>query len=1008
MNKFTLLIFYFIAALSFAQEGIISGKVLEQSTGEALLGATVLNLNTNKGTTTDFDGLFTIAASSGDILKFSYIGTLPKQVTVVNSDFITVSLLEDVAALEEVVVIGYGTQAVREVTGAVSIVDSKVIENLKPTRVEQALQGQVAGVNVTSSSGSPGAGLNIRIRGISTNGDSRPLILVDGNIIEDLSVINPGDIESLSVLKDATAGIYGVRAANGVIIITTKRGRKNQPLTVDYNSWGGFQETTRRLPTLNSQQYALIKNEAFANNGEALPFTDISNLTNTNYQDEVFDDAFIVNNDISIRGGTEKSTYAFGVSVLSQDGIVGSDKSDFDRFTMRGNFDHKWTKNLEMKTGFLYSYTSNKNINDGGLGSVLFNALNMAPTIPVRDQAGEFSLAEGLGNEVINPEAQLANTFNKNKIGKISGNFGLTYSFLDHFEATARIQANYSTSYGNNFNPRAFYGSGKVFNLTENVYSEYEHFFSDYTYDTFVKYKNSFADKHNVEATLGMSAFRTRGDFNDLTGFGNVSNDYNEVSIDGADRVIDGDLNGARRFDQRLLSHFLRVQYDYKGKYLLSAVVRRDGSSIFGPENRFGIFPTGSIGWIASDEDFLKDNKVIDFLKVRASAGTIGNDRIPAFGFVSLLTGEGQYVFNGQIANGTAIGDLSNPEIKWEEQFSTNVGLDMKFLSSKLNVTLDYYNKETNDLLIAPAVSGILGSGAPGSGAPFINGGDIRNRGLEFSVGYSDQLTDDFSFNVSYNVATLDNEVLSVNNENGFIEAGVFGVGQLPITRMQEGYTIGYFYGYQTDGIFQNAAEVAAHPSQIALGANAQPGDFRYRDLNNDGVIDTDDRTELGDALPDFTMGLNLSFNYKNWDVQTYLFASIGNEMVRNYERNQPLTNLTTNALGRWTGEGSTNSVPRVTTGATANQVFSDFFVEDASFLRAQNMQIGYTLNESALDNLKLSKLRVYASVNNAFTLTKYRGYDPSASSGDPLSSGIDNGFYPVARTFLVGINAKF
>ncbi|AUC78613.1 SusC/RagA family protein [Nonlabens sp. MB-3u-79] len=1008
MNKFTLLIFYFIAALSFAQEGIISGKVLEQSTGEALLGATVLNLNTNKGTTTDFDGLFTIAASSGDILKFSYIGTLPQQVTVVNSDFITVSLLEDVAALEEVVVIGYGTQAVREVTGAVSIVDSKVIENLKPTRVEQALQGQVAGVNVTSSSGSPGAGLNIRIRGISTNGDSRPLILVDGNIIEDLSVINPGDIESLSVLKDATAGIYGVRAANGVIIITTKRGRKNQPLTVDYNSWGGFQETTRRLPTLNSQQYALIKNEAFANNGEALPFTDISNLTNTNYQDEVFDDAFIVNNDISIRGGTEKSTYAFGVSVLNQDGIVGSDKSDFDRFTMRGNFDHKWTKNLEMKTGFLYSYTSNKNINDGGLGSVLFNALNMAPTIPVRDQAGEFSLAEGLGNEVINPEAQLANTFNKNKVGKISGNFGLTYSFLDHFEATARIQANYSTSYGNNFNPRAFYGSGKVFNLTENVYSEYENFFSDYTYDAFLKYDNTFADKHNVEATLGMSAFRTRGDFNDLTGFGNVSNDYNEVSIDGAVRVIDGDLNGARRFDQRLLSHFLRVQYDYKGKYLLSAVVRRDGSTIFGPENRFGIFPTGSLGWIASDEDFLKDSKVFDFLKVRASAGIIGNDRIPAFGFVSLLTGEGQYVFNGQIANGTASGALSNPEIKWEEQFSTNVGLDMKFLSSKLNVTLDYYNKETNDLLIAPAVSGILGSGAPGSSAPFINGGDIRNRGLEFSVGYSDQLTDDFSFNVSYNVATLDNEVLSVNNENGFIEAGVFGVGQLPITRMQEGYTIGYFYGYQTDGIFQNAAEVAAHPSQIALGANAQPGDFRYRDLNNDGVIDTDDRTELGDALPDFTMGLNLSFNYKNWDVQTYLFASIGNEMVRNYERNQPLTNLTTNALGRWTGEGSTNSVPRVTTGATANQVFSDFFVEDASFLRAQNMQIGYTLNESALDNLKLSKLRVYASVNNAFTLTKYRGYDPSASSGDPLSSGIDNGFYPVARTFLVGINAKF
>jgi TonB-linked SusC/RagA family outer membrane protein len=1009
MNKITLFLFYLVAAYGFAQQDIITGKVLEESTGEALLGATVQNLTTNKATTTDFDGLFSIAATPGDVLRVSFIGTVAQQITIADNSVLTIILKEDVAALEEVVVIGYGTQAIREVTGAVSIVDSKVIENLKPTRVEQALQGQVAGVNVTSSSGSPGAGLNIRIRGISTNGDNRPLILVDGNIIEDLSVINPGDIESLSVLKDATAGIYGVRAANGVIIITTKGGRKNQPLTVEFNSWGGFQETSRRLPTLNGQQYALIKNEAFANNGQALPFTNISNLPNVNYQDEVFDNALILNNDVSVRGGTEKSTYAFGTAVLSQDGIVGSDKSDFDRFTFRGNFDHKWTKNLQMKTGVLYSYTSNKNINDGGLGSVLFNALNMAPTIPVRNAMGDFSIAEGLGNEVINPVAQLENTFNKNKVGKISGNFGLTYSFLDHFEATARIQANYSEAYGNNFNPRANYGSGKVFNLTENVFSEYENFFSDYTYDTFLKYSNTFSEKHNLEAIVGLSAFRTRGDFNGFTGFGNESNIYNEVSIATADRVINGDQNSARRFDQRLLSHFVRVQYDYMGKYLFSGVVRRDGSTIFGPENRFGVFPSGSVGWVASDESFLKDSKVIDFLKVRASAGIIGNDRIPAFGYVSLLTGEGQYVFNDQIINGTAGGALSNPEIKWEEQFTTNLGVDMKFLSNKLNLTLDVFNRETNDLLIAPAVSGILGSGAPGSSAPFINGGDIRNRGVEFAIGYADQISEDFSFNVSYNVAAIDNEVLSVNNDNGFIEAGGFGVGQPPITRFQEGFTIGYFYGYETDGIFQNAAEVAAHPSQSELaGVNAQPGDLRYKDLNGDGVINLDDRTELGDPLPDFTMGLNLSFNYKNFDLQTYLYASIGNDMVRNYERNQPLTNLTTNALNRWTGEGSTNSTPRVTTGATANLVFSDFFVEDASFLRAQNMQIGYTLNESALDNLKLSKLRVYASVNNAFTLTKYRGYDPSASSGDPLASGIDNGFYPVARTFLVGINAKF
>jgi hypothetical protein len=357
--------------------------------------------------------------------------------------------------------------------------------------------------------------------------------------------------------------------------------------------------------------------------------------------------------------------------------------------------------------------------------------------------------------------------------------------------------------------------------------------------------------------------------------------------------------------------------------------------------------------------------------------------------------------------NGTASGALSNPEIKWEEQFTTNIGVDMKFLSNKLNVTLDYFNRETNDLLFAPQVSGILGAGAPGSSPPFINGGDIRNRGLEFSIGYSDQVTDDFSFNTSFNMATLDNEVLFVNTPTGFFETSGFGLSQIA-TRFQEGLPIGTFFGYQTDGIFQNAGEVAAHPSQIALGANAQPGDFRYVDLNEDGVIDTDDRTELGDAIPDITMGFNLSLNYKNWDFQSYFFASIGNDMARNYERNQPLTNLTTNALNRWTGEGSTNSFPRVTTGATANQVFSDFYVEDASFLRAQNIQLGYTLGEKALDNLQLSKLRIYASVRNAFTLTKYQGYDPSANSGDPLGSGIDNGFYPVARTFLVGVNAKF
>ncbi len=1014
MNKITFLLFYIIAFVGFAQQGELSGKVIEQSTQEPLFGATILNVTSNEATTTDFDGLFSLNATVGDIIRVTYVGFVSQEITLQNLDFVNIILQEDVAALEQVIVVGYGTQAVKEVTGAVSVVKSETIEDLKPTRIEDALQGTIPGLTITSSSGSPGAAPNIRIRGIGTNGDNRPLILVDGNVIEDLSVLNPGDIESISVIKDATAGIYGVRAANGVIIITTKGGRKNMPLKVQFNSWGGWQETTRKLPTLDAQEYALIKNEAYANNGEPLPFPNLANLSNTNYQDEVFRNAFILNNDLSVSGGTEKSKYAFGTSVLVRDGIVGGEKSDFDRFTMRGNFDHDWTDKLKMTTGFIYSYVSNRGINDGGLGSVLFNAVNISPTIPVRDENGDFSLADlnGLGNEIINPIHQLNNTFNSNKTGRISGNFGLSYEFLENFTATTRIQANYAEAYGNNFLPEADYGAGKVFNIEEgnNVYTEYENFFSDYTYDALLDYKNVFDDKHDLNVLLGLSAFRTRGDFNDVTAFGNESNEYREVSIDGGDMIQVGDelAQSGRRFDDRLWSQFARLQYSYDKKYLISAVIRRDGSSKFGPENRFGYFPSASLGWVVSEEGFMEDSKAIDLLKFRASAGIIGNDRIPSFAYVSLLRGEGEYVFNNQLALGAAVGQLSNPEIKWEEQATLNAGVDAGFLNGKVNVVLDAYLRETRDLLFQPEVSGILGVGAPGSSPPVVNAGTVQNRGLEFAISYADSFSDDFNFNMSYNISTIDNEVTEVNNGTGFFEAGGFGVGSPPIARFEEGFPAGYFLGYQTDGIFQTADDVAAAPSQVALGAEAQPGDIRYRDLNGDGVIDLDDRTYLGDPIPDFTMGFNLNLNYKNWDFRTFLYASIGNDMVRNYERDQPLANTSVNILNRWTGPGSTNSFPRVTTGATTNRAFSDFFVEDASFLRINNIQLGYTIDGEVLDNLDLDKLRIYSTVINAFTFTKYRGFDPSANSGDPVTGGIDGGFYPVARQIIFGLSATF
>lgn len=984
----------------------VKGVVLESGTGEPLAGVSVVVKNTTRGASTDFDGNFQIAnLSIGDKLLFSYIGYKTKEVNINNSNFLRIELEPDTEALEEVVVIGYGTQAKKEVTGAISVVDAQTIEDLNPQQIEQALQGQVAGVQITSSSGSPGSASNIRIRGISTNGDNRPLILVDGNVIEDLSVINPNDIESINVLKDATAGIYGVRAANGVILITTKTGKRNSELKFEYNLFGGYQETTRKIPVLNATEYALLANEAFVAGGDSTPFPNVAGLGNgTDWQDLVFEKAPIINHNLSISGGGEKSRYSFGTSYLTQDGIVGGKDANFKRYTSRVNFNAEYIENLRLTANVLYTGTNRKQLLENTLGSVLFNALNMAPTFTVRDSNGDFTLAEGLGNEVINPLAQIENNYNKSDVNRISGKFGLNYSFLEHFSAEASIQFNYAEVKAKRFSPIVFYGSGKVFNVDRSSINETKDIFKDYTFDAFVKYQNTFKEDHNLEVTLGTSVFKTVGSFSSFTGFDIPGNSFANADLANASDIVDNFVNGGNRFDTRLLSYFSRLQYNYKGKYLLSGVIRRDGSTAFGSENRFGYFPSGSLGWIISEESFLKDENWINLLKLRASYGIIGNDRIPSNRFRSVLSGEAAYVIDGDLVFGKAIGAISNPEIKWEQQKTLDIGMDLRFLDNKFNLTFDYFNRRTDDLLVTPPVSGILGASAPGAAPPTVNAGEVKNSGFEFAIGFNDDLSDDFSFGVNINFTTLDNEVISVNNGVGFIPGGVFGIGQDPPSRMEAGLPIGYFYGLKTDGVFQNQQEVDAH----AIQQNAAPGDLRFVDINGDGEINSDDRTYIGDPIPDLTAGLNLSFNYKNIDFQMYSFGSFGNEIVRNYERNQPLTNRSIYFLDRWTGPGSTNSAPRVTTGANSNSLFSDFFVEDGSFVRIQNIQLGYTFGDSFVDKIGIDRLRFYLSVNNVYTFTEYRGYDPSASSGAPIGGGIDQGFYPVPRTYMLGMNLKF
>ncbi|MDP5230520.1 MAG: TonB-dependent receptor [Cellulophaga sp.] len=998
-------------ASSWSQDFEIKGTVKDATLNDFLPGVNVVVRNQTRGTTTDFDGNFTIdKIKVGDVLVISYLGYTTKEITIKNSDFLTIMLTEDVSALSEVVVVGYGTQTKKEITGAVSVVDAQTIEELNPTRIEQALQGQVAGVQITPESGSPGSGSSIRIRGISTNGDARPLILVDGNVIEDLSVINPGDIESINVLKDATAGIYGVRAANGVILITTKTGKRNTDLKFSYDMFGGFQQTSRKIPVLNATEYALITNEAFAAGGQAIPFPDVSRLgEGTNWQDEVFQNAPIINHNLTLSGGTEKSSYSFGTSLLTQDGIVGGSKANFKRYTTRVNFDTNLLDNLVLTTNLIYTGTNNKNLNEGGLGSVLFNAVNNAPTFNVREANGQFSLAEGLGNEVINPIAQIADTYNTTVVNKIMGKIGLKYSFLNDFSAESNFQFNYAEVQGRNFQPTLFYGSGKVFNNPgRNVLTVNKDIFRDYTWDNFLNYNKTIGDNHNVSATLGMSVFQTTGLFSGGNqGFFETPIDFANARIeDTVDQRNELQLSGrANQFDERLLSYFTRLQYNYKGKYLISGVLRRDGSTKFGPDNRFGFFPSGSIGWVVSDESFLADNSTINFLKLRASYGILGNDRIPSNGFRGVLGGEAAYVFNNQLnVSGRAVGVLPNPQIQWEQQETLNIGFDLKLFDNKIDITADYFTKTTNELLLQPPASGILGVAAPGSQPPVVNAGTVENEGVEFAIGYKNYVSDDFDFNINYNVTFLENRVLSVNNGTGFVAGGGFGVGQDLPARFEEGQPIGYFFGLQTDGIFQNQAEIEDHATQL----NAAPGDIRFVDTNNDGEITPEDRVAIGNPIPAATMGLNFSFNYKNWDFNTYAFASIGNEIVRNYERVQPLVNRSVYTLNRWVGEGTSNTVPRVTTGATLNNQFSDYFIEDGSFVRLQSLQLGYSFPTGLSERFGVSKLRLYTSVNNLFTLTKYRGFDPNVTSGSPVGSGIDGGVYPVPRTYLLGINLKF
>lgn len=1005
----------FCFSIGFAQSYDIGGTVKDGS-GMPLPGANVKIKNSQTGTVADIDGNFTLkAVPANATVVFSYLGFKDFEFKATSSNSgLSITLQEDTSTLDEIVVIGYGGQKKKDVTGSVGIVTGETIEKLKPMQASQALQGTVAGVSANISNGAPGAETVIRIRGVGSNIMNKPLVIIDG-FIGNMDDINYSDIETMTVLKDAQAAIYGTIGANGVVLITSKTGKRNQKGKITYNGYTGFQETSRKLPLLNATEYAVILNESYGNNGQALPYPNVSGLgKGTNWQNEVFQTVPIMSHDISFSGGTEKVSYSVSGSHFDQDGIVGGGgKSKFLRNTARIQLEADVTDRLKISTNVNYRYQTYRTLNTFALGSILFNALNAPPTLtPFDDETGAYTQfpGTGLGNEIINPLPQIDNTFNEAWRRKIFGTFGLTYKLYSDLTLTSRIGFNSEDIESKSFSPIIEYGSGKVFNnprssVTQGAINE-----NDYSFDIFLDYKKSIAEAHNLTVTLGNTIYRKWDNSLFGTGYDILGNSWANADIKNATGLPPTVPVSSGYFELRRLSYFGRLQYDFKGKYLLSGMIRRDMSTMFGPNERVAWFPSATAGWVASEESFLKDKTWINFLKIRASYGELGNDAVGGPSrYTSLLVGEGTYIFDNVINIGRATGPIPNANVAWERVKKLDIGLDANFLSNKLSLTADYFVDIRDGLLINPLpVSGIHGGGAPGSSYPAVNAGESKNYGVELALGYKNKVSENFSIDVNYNVTFLKNKVTRVDNGTGFMEAGAFGVGQPAPARMQVGQPLGAFFGYVTDGIFQNAAEVAAHPSQLALGAEAQPGDIRFKDMNGDGVININDRAFIGDPIPSAMMGFNISMNYKGLDLAVQTFAQLGHDIVRNYERTQTDVNRLDYVLDRWTGPGTSNTVPRVTTGATSNNVFSDYFLEDGSFARIQRVELGYSLDKKFTERAGVSKARIYAGVNNVWTFTKYRGYDPAATTGEAIGGGIDYGFYPLPRTFSVGVNLTF
>ncbi|SDH44458.1 SusC/RagA family TonB-linked outer membrane protein [Chitinophaga filiformis] len=992
----------------------LSGKVTTGKDNSPLPGASVRIKGTNNGAITDANGSFNLQVSDSDSLEVTLVGFTKQVISARGKTSLTVNLSEGATGLDEIVVVGYGTEKKKLVTGAIDHVNTQQLEQNHALRVDQALQGQTPGVQITATSAQPGEGMKVRIRGTSTVGNADPLYIVDGVPTSDISYLNASDIAAMDVLKDAaSSAIYGARAANGVVLVTTRKGRAGN-MKMSYDSYYGIQNPSHKVSVLNAHDYGVIMNEMAINSGSVPYFTmdQLSKLgKGTDWQEAIYNKkAPMQNHSLGFAGGNETSVFSSSVAYTKQDGVVGlKDQSQYDRLSFRMNSEHKMYKDIVI-FGENVTYTQSRK-RGVGVGNIYANALRSAftvsPLFPVYNPDGSYAKSTFNVQEA-NPVAVMDyQNQNKSKTDRIMGNTYLQVSPVKGLTLRTDFGIDVSNNDARSYTP--------IYDLSTNVVNEHSRatqgIYRTHTWnwDNTINYQRDFG-KHNIGVLVGMNSNETKTSYlygykQDLTKEGLDNAVIDNGTTDSTQRIFGADSSAT------LYSYFGRISYSYADKYMFTAVVRSDASSRFGPNNRRGTFPSFSIGWVPTNEDFFKLSW-LDFLKVRAGWGQNGNLPTGYYQYLSTISTQylGYYFGSGDLPFiGAAPVKISNPDLKWETSEQANVGIDAT-LFRDFNLTVDVYRKTTKDWLVpvnVPAVSG--------ASTVLINGGNVRNQGVEVSLGYSHTFHD-LTVGVNGNIGVNRNEITDIPNREKIINGsgGITYASMPEFYRAQVGFPMGYFYGYKTAGIFQNENEVAAYVSKDGkkIQPNALPGDVRFQDLNGDGVIDSKDETQIGNPYPKFTYGLNFNLGYKGFDFSASLYGNYGNQIWDGtHDFSSPLSNYSTEILGRWTGEGTSNRIPRVTDGAELNQNWirsSDLYVHNASFLRVKSLNLGYDFKK-VLHTLPLQQLRLYVSATNLFTFTPYKGVDPEVGYGPTgWASGIDLGTYPQPKTVLVGLNVKF